>query len=43
MFNIDFCTIYQSHNDKNSFMILGGGKGNEPLVFNDGGNLTEDF
>ena len=30
-------------NDKNSFMILGGGKGNEPLVFNDGGKPYRGF
>ena len=29
--------------DKNSFMILGGGKGNEPLVFNDGGKPYRGF
>ena len=35
--------ISKSLNDKNSFMILGGGKGNEPLVFNDGGKPYRGF
>lgn len=30
-------------NDKNSFMMVGGGKGNDPLVFNDGGNPFRGF
>jgi len=29
--------------EKNSFMVLGGGKGNEPLVFNDGGKPYRGF
>tara|TARA_B100002019_G_C21157935_1_gene541716 strand:- start:53 stop:763 length:711 start_codon:yes stop_codon:yes gene_type:complete len=29
--------------DKNSFMMLGGGKGNEPLIFNDGGKPYRGF
>ena len=35
--------ISKSLNDKNSFMILGGGKGNEPLVFHDGGKPYRGF
>jgi hypothetical protein len=30
-------------NDKNSFMMVGGGKGNDPLVFNDGGKPFRGF
>jgi hypothetical protein len=29
--------------DKESFMMLGGGKGNEPLIFNDGGKPYRGF
>lgn len=29
--------------DKNSFMMLGGGKGNEPIIFNDGGKPYRGF
>lgn len=29
--------------EKESFMMLGGGKGNEPLIFNDGGNPYRGF
>ena len=35
--------ISKTLQDKNSFMILGGGKGNEPLVFNDGGKPYRGF
>jgi hypothetical protein len=35
--------ISKTLQDKNSFMILGGGKGNEPLIFNDGGKPYRGF
>ena len=35
--------ISKTLQDKNSFMVLGGGKGNEPLVFNDGGKPYRGF
>jgi hypothetical protein len=35
--------ISKTLRDKNSFMMLGGGKGNEPLVFNDGGKPYRGF
>lgn len=35
--------ISKTLQDKNSFMTLGGGKGNEPLIFNDGGKPYRGF
>ena len=35
--------ISKTLNDKDSFMVIGGGKGNEPLVFNDGGKPYRGF
>ena len=35
--------ISKTLQDKNSFMVLGGGKGNEPLIFNDGGKPYRGF
>jgi len=35
--------ISKTLQEKNSFMVLGGGKGNEPLVFNDGGKPYRGF
>lgn len=35
--------ISKTLQDKNSFMMLGGGKGNEPLIFNDGGKPYRGF
>lgn len=35
--------ISKSLHEKDSFMIIGGGKGNDPLVFNDGGKPYRGF
>ena len=35
--------IAKDLHDKDSFMMLGGGKGNEPLVINDGGKPYRAF
>lgn len=35
--------ISKTLQDRNSFMMLGGGKGNDPLIFNDGGKPYRGF
>lgn len=35
--------ISKTLHDKNSFMMIGGGKGNEPIIFNDGGKPYRGF